>query len=148
MRALFAFAAILLAGQTLAADDIDAKVEAALAAGACAPAANAHTMFNQWVVYRQKHLLIGCHRKDLTTYELSLQLAETLGHLLPEAAARPARAPHPERLASLLGTRQLELALLSVETAQGIKAGSGRFAPYGTVPLTAVTAVDGYVGQR
>ena len=34
MRALFAFAAILLAGQTLAADDIDAKVEAALAAEA------------------------------------------------------------------------------------------------------------------
>ena len=34
MRALFAFAAILLASQTLAADDIDAKVEAALAAEA------------------------------------------------------------------------------------------------------------------
>jgi hypothetical protein len=118
---------------------------AALVAGACAPAANAHTMFNQWVVYRQKHLLIGCHREDLTTYELSLQLAETLGHLLPEAAARPARAPHPERLASLLGTRQLELALLSVETAQGIRAGSGRFAPYGSVPLTTVTTVDSYV---
>lgn len=34
MRALFAIAAILLAGQILAADDIDAKVEAALAAEA------------------------------------------------------------------------------------------------------------------
>ena len=118
---------------------------AALAAGACAPAANAHTMYNQWVVYRQKHLLIGCHRKDMTTYELSLEMAEALGHLLPEAASRPARAPHPQRLASLLGTRQLELATLSVETAERIKAGSGPFKPYGAVPLVQIANLGAHI---
>ncbi len=74
---------------------------------ALAPAADAHTLYNQWIVYRRKTLLIGSHRKDMGTYARALQLAEALGHLLPEAAARAARAPHPERLASLLATRQL-----------------------------------------
>ncbi|MEO9574649.1 MAG: hypothetical protein ABJ263_03860 [Tateyamaria sp.] len=92
-------------------------------------------MFNQWVVYRQKHLLIGCHRKDMLTYELALQLSETLAHLLPEASSRPARAPHPQRLASLLGTRQLELAVLDKGTASDIKTASDPFSPYGMVPL-------------
>lgn len=116
-----------------------------LAAGAIAPAASAHTMYNQWVVYRKKHLLIGCHREDMKTYELSLGISETLGHLLPEAKSRPARAPHPQRLASLLGTRQLELAILSVETGQSMKAGSAKFAPYGTIPLQQVAYLEGYI---
>ncbi|MGA9254417.1 MAG: hypothetical protein WBV71_18465 [Roseobacter sp.] len=117
----------------------------ALAAAATAPAAGAHTMFNQWVVYRQKHLLIGCHRKDMTTYELALQLSETLAHLLPEASSRPARAPHPQRLASLLGTRQLELAVLAKGTASDIKTASGPFSPYGLVPLQQLAIVDEHV---
>ena len=118
---------------------------AALAAGALAPAAQAHTMYRQWIVYRQKHLLIGSHRQDLRTYEFALDLSQTLNHLLPEASARAARAPHPERLASLLGTRQLDLAILSRDTALAIRAGSGTFAPYGQVPLTAIAEEDGYL---
>ena len=120
------------------------EVLVALAAGAIAPAAQAHTMFNQWVVYRQKHLLIGSHRKDPETYDLSQELVLTLEHLLPEASARSARAPHPERLASLLGTRQLELAILSVES--GTDAiGDGDFAPYGAIPLTLVTDLKSHL---
>ncbi|MFK7867624.1 MAG: hypothetical protein AB8B58_00135 [Roseobacter sp.] len=115
---------------------------AGLVAGAVAPAANAHTMYNQWIVYRQKNLLIGSHRKDLGTYSTALQLAEVLEHLLPEASARAARAPHPERLASLLGTRQLELAVLSAAEVGEMRDGTGKFAPYGAIPLTLVAQVD------
>lgn len=118
---------------------------AGLVAGAAAPAANAHTMYNQWIVYRQKNLLIGSHRKDLGTYAAALQLAEVLGHLLPEASARAARAPHPERLASLLGTRQLELAVLSSPDVRDMRAGLGKFAPYGSIPLTLVAQVDAHL---
>lgn len=118
---------------------------AALAAGAFAPAAQAHTMFNQWVVYRKKHLLIGCHRKDPETYDLSKELVLTLDHLLPEASARSARAPHPERLASLLGTRQLELAVLTAEHADQMHAGTGDFAPYDSIPLTQVTDLKSHI---
>ena len=112
-----------------------------LAAGVCTPAANAHTLYNQWVVYRQKHLLIGSNRQDPASFTLAQDIEEILGHLLPEASARAARAPHPERLASLLGTGQLYLAVLDEPTLSGITAGAGRFAPYGAVPLT-------YIGHR
>ena len=121
------------------------SVLAGLAAGAFAPAASAHTLYNQWIVYRRKTLLIGSHRKDLRTYEFALELAETVNHMLPEASARAARAPHPERLASLLATRQMDLAMLAFETASAIRAGDGPFSPYGPVPLTAIAAEDGYL---
>jgi len=44
----------------------DVLIGLALAAASCA-AAGAHTPYGQWVVYRQKHLLIGAHRGDART---------------------------------------------------------------------------------
>jgi hypothetical protein len=116
-------------------------VIAGLAAGVLAPAAQAHTLYNQWVVYRQKHLLIGSHRQDPPSFAMAQEIEAILGHLLPEASARAARAPHPERLASLLGTGQMFVAVLNTPALTGIMAGEGRFAPYGAVPLT-------FVGHR
>lgn len=109
-----------------------------IAAGVTAPAANAHTLYNQWVVFRKKHLLIGSHRKDPPTYDLAVEVVEILEHLLPDASARAARAPHPERLASLLATGQMFLSVMSRDQASAMKAGSGEFAPYGAIPLTYV----------
>ena len=51
-----------------------------------------HTPYGQWVVYRKKHLLIGCHRADPQTYELAKQLVAILEDRLPKARARIARA--------------------------------------------------------
>lgn len=117
----------------------------ALAAGICASQASAHSLYRQWLVYRRKHLLIGCHRKDLRTYGLAQEIVEAVNHAAPEAKSRVARAPRPERLASLLGTDQMELAVIGVETAAEMKAGRGRFAPYGRIDLSALGAFDGYV---
>jgi len=94
-----------------------------------------HTPYGQWTVYRRKHLLIGCHREDGETYALAGRIAAQLGSHLPEARARVARAPGPGRLASLLGTGQLDLAVLAPAGAQAIRAGRGPFAAYGPVPL-------------
>lgn len=107
-----------------------------LAAGLSAPAASAHSLYGQWVVYRRKHLLIGCHRKDPETFDLAQRLVEDINHALPTAKARPARAPHPERLASLIGTDQMEVAVLSISDALQMTEGAGRFKPYGKLPLT------------
>ena len=98
--------------------------------------AQAHTLYGQWVVYRKKHLLIGCHRKDPLTFDLAKRIEAEFTHALPEAKARVARAPHPERLASLLGTDQLEIAVLAIAEAEAMAAGTGEFAPYGRQPLT------------
>ena len=111
---------------------------AGLAAGCLAPAANAHSLYNQWVVYRKKHLLIGSHREDPVTYDLAQEVASVLEHLVPEAKARAARAPHAERLASLLGTGQMEIAVLAAGDVSGMQDGAGRFAPYGRIPLNLV----------
>jgi len=40
----------------------------AVAALAVAAPAHAHTPYRQWVVYRKRHLLVGCHRGDAPAY--------------------------------------------------------------------------------
>lgn len=94
-----------------------------------------HTPYGQWVVYRKKHLLIGCHRGDPETYRLAKDIEETLAEHLPAAKARVARAPHAGRLASLLGTDQLEVAVVGQSDAVAMLRGSGPFSPYGPIEL-------------
>ena len=115
---------------------------ALLAAWACAPAAGAHTIYNQWVVYRRKHLHIGCHRKDPVTFDLAKSVVADINHALPEAAARAARAPFPGRLASLMATGQLDVAVLSWPHVTEISAGAGDFEPYGPVPLRLLASLS------
>lgn len=105
----------------------------------------AHTPYSQWQVYRKKHLLIGCHREDLQTWDLAKQMVETLQSHLPAAKARVARAPHPQRLASLLGTEQLQFAIVDVAEATDMIAGNGRFKPYGVLPLQVLWQTGKYL---
>jgi len=109
-------------------------VETALLCGGALLIAG-HTPYGQWVVYRKKHLLIGCHRADLRTYQLAQEVVGVLEEHLPSARARIARAPTAGRLASLLATDQLETAILGAEDAAAMLAGSDGFAAYGPVPL-------------
>lgn len=101
-----------------------------------------HTPYGQWVVYRKKHLLIGCHRKDPETYDVAKAVVAALASHLPAAKARVARAPHAGRLASLLGTEQMDVAVLGPADAAATAAGDGPFAAYGPVALRLLTPVD------
>lgn len=119
-----------------------------LAAGAgwaVATAASAHTLYPQWVAYRKKHLLIGSHRKDNETYLRAERLVEEINHALPKAKARAARAPHPQRLASLIGTDQMELAVLRADEAMRMRDGAGEFLPYGRISLTRLAEFGDHV---
>ena len=111
-----------------------------LAAGAVI--AGGHTPYGQWVVYRKKHLLIGCHRADPVTYDLAKRVVAVLAEHLPAAKSRVARAPDAGRLASLLGTAQMDVATLSHADAAAMLTGAGRFKPYGAIPLRILTPVD------
>ncbi|MEM7695586.1 MAG: hypothetical protein AAF318_14120 [Pseudomonadota bacterium] len=122
--------------------DRRAFLGAAVASLAAAGAA-AHTPYRQWVVYRRKHLLIGSHRKNLEGYEIAKAVAETLAKSLPTSKARVARAPAATRLASLLATDQLDLAVLTDAEMDGMAAGEGDFAPYGAIDLEPLTWLDG-----
>lgn len=117
----------------------------ALLLAAAAKPALAHTPYGQWVVYRKKHLLIGAHRADTRTYELAKQLAAQLAEHLPKSKSRVARAPTAERLASLLGTDQLDLAVLARADAEGILTGAGRFKPYGAIPLRLLASLGSHL---
>jgi hypothetical protein len=110
-----------------------------LALATLSPAvAGAHTPYGQWVVYRQKHLLVGAHRGDPRTYELAQMIVAALGQELPEASARIARGPRPQRIASLMSTGQLLLAVLDREEALSMAASRPPFENYKPTPLRVV----------
>lgn len=117
----------------------------AVAGAAAALLLGGHTPYGQWVVYRRKHLLIGCHRRDPQTYALARFVVEVLDAHLAAAAARVARAPAPSRLASLLATDQLDVAVLGWNDAQAMAAGKGEFAAYGAISLSVLAPVLGRV---
>ncbi|MEM0909184.1 MAG: hypothetical protein AAGJ94_17600 [Pseudomonadota bacterium] len=97
--------------------------------------ASAHTPYKQWVVYRKKHLLLGCHRDDPVGYALAKSSAQHLSEELPSARARVARAPAPSRLASLLATDQLDLAIITPDLAAQMVNADGTLAVYGPIDL-------------
>lgn len=109
----------------------------------CAAPALAHTPYGQWVVYRKKHLLIGAHRGDARTYALAKALAAGLATELPEAKARVARGPRPQRIASLIGTGQLFLAVLSSEEAERMANARAPFEGYRPTPVHALADLGG-----
>lgn len=117
----------------------------AVAGAAAAVLLGGHTPYGQWVVYRRKHLLIGCHKGDPQTYALARLVVEILDAHLAAAAARVARAPAPSRLASLLATDQLDVAVLGWDDAKAMAAGEGVFAAYGAISLGVLTPVVGRV---
>lgn len=103
----------------------------------------AHTPYGQWVTYRRKHLLIGCNKLDPATYELAKILMAELAHSLPDASARIARAPRPQRIASLMGTDQLDIAILAEAEAMQMMRGDGIFKPYGPIPIGLLARFEG-----
>jgi hypothetical protein len=112
-----------------------------LIAGGALFIGSGHTPYGQWVVYRRRHLLIGCHRGDPLTYGLAKDAVALLDEHLPAASARVARAPDGRRLASLLGTSQMDVAVLDAVSAESMRAGRDAFAPYGEVPIACLLPV-------
>ena len=104
-----------------------------------------HTPFQQWTVYRQRHLLILTDRSDPPSYPLGKRVAALLAAHLPASRARVTRAPHTERIASLISSKQLDVALMSPSDAVALAAGLPPFKAYGPVALRTLVAVDRYL---
>ena len=101
-------------------------------------AASAHTPYRQWRVYRQRHLMIVASKTDPEGFRLSRAVAETLAEHLPDSHARPSRAPSAARVASLLGTGQMDVAVLPRAEAAALRAGDDPFRESGPVDLEAL----------
>jgi hypothetical protein len=118
---------------------------AAATAAVYAGGAWAHTPYRQWVVYRQRHLLVGAHRGDGRTYDLAQAVVAALGRELPDARARVARGPRPQRIASLMSTGQLRVAVLKQDEAALMASGLPPFEGYLPTPLQVMAdLIDGY----
>lgn len=83
-----------------------------------------HTPYKQWVVYRQRHLLILSSKHDPATFPLSKAVAGTLAEALPESRARASLAKDLARVASLLSSRQMHVAVLSGDDARRLNDGA------------------------
>ncbi|MEX0960114.1 MAG: hypothetical protein WDZ63_12570 [Burkholderiales bacterium] len=94
------------------------------------PAALAHTPYRQWKVMRERYLMILSSRTDPESDVLAERLAAILQQVLPEANAIVSRAPQEERVASLLTTGQVRLAVMSRESAQALYTGTETFGDY------------------
>lgn len=106
-----------------------------LAATLAVVALTAHTPYGQWTVYRRRNLFIVASRTDTSAVELAQALAKGLTRELPESHARFTRATDPVRIASLLATGQLDVAIISQDEAASMRAGSGAFKGVGPIPL-------------
>ena len=104
-----------------------------------------HSPYRQWVAYRQTHLLLFTTRDDPGSDELGERLAARLRETLPDTRAQVARAPHADRVASLLASSQADTAVLTEELAISLLLGAAPFAEYGPVPLRALGRGARYV---
>jgi hypothetical protein len=104
-----------------------------------------HSPYRQWVAYRQAHLLLFTTRDDPGSDELGERLAARLREALPDSRAQVARAPHADRVASLLASGQADTAVLAQDLALALLRGEPPFADYGPVPLRAMARGERYV---
>jgi hypothetical protein len=86
-------------------------------------------------VYRRRNLFIVASRTDATAVGLAQALVKGLARELPESHARFTRATDPVRIASLLATGQLDVAIVSKDEAASMHAGLGAFKGIGPIPL-------------
>ena len=104
-----------------------------------------HTPFPQWKVYRQVHLFIVVNREDERACDLGRAIATTLATELPASRAMVTRARDALRLASLISTHQLDLALLKRSELTAWQQGASPFNQVEPVPLKSLFEVGDYV---
>jgi hypothetical protein len=116
-----------------------------LVAGGASVALGAHTPYGQWTVYRQRNLFIVASRTDEKAVALARLVVSGLARELPQARARTTRATDPVRIASLLATGQLDVAVVARSEAQAMLAGSGEYRAVGPTPLRVIAALGEHV---
>jgi hypothetical protein len=112
-------------------------LEAALAI-VSATLLSGHSPYRQWSALRAKHWLIVAARGDAEASRLANAAATLLAARLPESEAMAVEAENVREVVQLLRTRQLELAMMSIDAANDALQGSGTLVHDGSVPLRTV----------
>jgi hypothetical protein len=111
-------------------------------AGLGLPLIMGHTPYRQWKLYRQTHLLIFTSKEDPASDELGERIAARLREALPHSKARVARAPHAQRIASLITTSQADVAVLSRANALALSHRQPPFTDYQPVALRVLAQTE------
>ena len=104
-----------------------------------------HTPFPQWKVYRKLHLFIVVNREDAVACEVGDAIAHTLATELPESRAMVTRAQNSLRLASLISTQQLDVALVHRAELAAWRAGESPYDQLEPVALKELFGVGNYL---
>jgi len=104
-----------------------------------------HSPYRQWYVYRRRRLFILTSAAEEPSFPLGQTLAQVLATYLPESQAMAARARDSVEIVKLLGSRQLDVALLQVDDANDASQGKGKFQEEGPVPLRVLAIFGSYL---
>ena len=115
------------------------------AAGAAAILFCGHAPYGQWGVYRRRYLLILTSRADPPSFELGKRIAEVLADRLPSSKAQVSRAPNKERIASLISSHQMDVALMRRDEAAALRQGRPPFAAHGPVKLFTIVGIGEFL---
>jgi hypothetical protein len=115
------------------------------AAGAAAILFCGHAPYGQWGVYRRRYLLILTSRTDPPSFELGKRVAEVLADRLPSSKAQVSRAPNKERIASLISSHQMDVALMRRDDAAALRQGRPPFAELGPVKLFTIVGIGEFL---
>lgn len=94
-----------------------------------------HAPYRQWIAYRADRLMIVANRRPPEAFPLAKTLATHLRRTIPDARAEVARSPTLLRIAQLVITKQIEVAVVTTAEAQQMARGEGAIAREGPVPL-------------
>jgi hypothetical protein len=114
-------------------------------AGFAGLASSGHAPYGQWGIYRKRYLLILTTRADPASFELGRKVAAALLRELPESRAQVSRAPHKARIASLLSSHQMHLALMRPDDAAALREGQAPYVGYGPMPLMTLLGIEGFL---
>jgi len=113
--------------------------------GAVSLAAGGHAPYGQWSIYRKRYLLILTTRSDVTSHDIGTRIAALLAERLPESRAQVSRAPHMERVASLISSKQMDVALMRRDDAAALRAGAPPFESFGPVSLRTIVGLGDHL---
>jgi hypothetical protein len=115
------------------------------ATGAAAILLCGHAPYGQWGIYRRRYLLILTSRTDPPSFELGKRVAEVLADRLPSSNAQVSRAPNKERIASLISSHQMDVALMRGDDAAALRQGQPPFAGHGPVKLFTIVGIGEFL---
>jgi hypothetical protein len=104
-----------------------------------------HSPYRQWQAYRKSRLIIVTSAADSRSYPLGEAVAMLLAQHVPESRALAARATDSLEIAKLLGSEQLDVAILTAADARDAYEGRARFSGEGALPLRALAVLGPYL---